>query len=89
MPAFDWFHYVLQPAALVRKETPSALVRIAEGLLDSPAFAQYVTDAGLRGVERQWLLAYLFYCRNVLCPAEGSPRLAALLELWAKQAMGS
>ena len=89
LPAFDWFHYVLQPAALVRKETPSALVRIAEGLLDSPAFAQYVTDAGLRGVERQWLLAYLFYCRNVLCPAEGSPRLAALLELWAKQAMGS
>lgn len=89
LPAFDWFHYVLQPAALVRKETPSALVRIAEELLNSPAFAQYATDAGLRGVERQWLLAYLFYCRNVLCPAEGSPRLADLLELWAKQAMGA
>lgn len=85
LPAFDWFHYVLQPAALVRKETASALVQTASKLLDSPAFRQYAQEAGLSGVGREWLLAYLYYCRNVLCPAEGSPRLAALLECWVKQ----
>jgi hypothetical protein len=85
LPAFDWFHYVLQPAALVRKETASALVQTARKLLDSPAFRQYAQEAGLSGVGREWLLAYLYYCRDVLCPAEGSPRLTALLECWVKQ----
>jgi len=82
-PAWDWFHYVLQPAILVQRQSRLELVRTAEALLASPAFREYASAAGLGNAAREWLMAYLLHCRDVLKPAEGSPRVPELLRLLA------
>lgn len=84
-PAWDWFHFVLQPAILVQRQPPARLASVAESLLVSPSFQAYARDAGLMGHEREWLLAYLLYCRDVLRPAEGSPRVVELLRVLAQK----
>jgi hypothetical protein len=84
LPGWDWFHYVLQPALLVQKQSPDQLANTAEKLLQSTRFQQYATAAGIAGHRRAWLLAYLFHCRDVLRPAEGSPGTEALLRRLAE-----
>ena len=54
------------------------LATLAESLLNLPAFARYSERAGVRGIERDLLRAYLAYCVDVLRPSEG---LAATEEL--------
>ena len=49
-PAWDWFHYVLQPAILVRRQSAIALAQTAEALLESPAFQAYARAAGLGSI---------------------------------------
>ena len=87
-PAWDWFHYALQPAILVQHQSVGELANTAETLLQSPAFRSYAQAAGLADRECYWLLAYLLYCRDVLRPAEGSPRVVELISLltekWAR-----
>jgi hypothetical protein len=80
-PAWDWFHYILQPAILVMRKSGQALVRAAEEMLNHPVFRSYARSAGLEGLEREWLMAYLLHCRDMLRPAEGSPRIPELLQL--------
>jgi hypothetical protein len=80
-PAWDWFHFVLQPAILVQRQSGRTLARTAEALLASPAFTQYAESANLGSRIREWLLAYLLHCHHVLKPAEGSPRIPELLKL--------
>ncbi len=82
-PAWDWFHYVLQPAMLVQRQSVSVLARTAEDLLASEPFQAYAKTAGLGGNERFWLIAYLLHCRDVLRPAEGSPKTTELVKLLA------
>ena len=84
-PAWDWFHFVLQPAMLVQRQPPARLASLAESFLVSPLFQVYAREAGLIGHERDWLLAYLLYCRDVLRPAEGSPRVVELLRVLAQK----
>lgn len=84
-PAWDWFHFVIQPAILVEKLSLNALARKIEGLLISPAFQRYANAAGFSGWEREWLLTYLLYCREVIKPAEGLPEASRLLETLASQ----
>ena len=79
-PAWDWFHFVIQPAILVEKLPVPTLAGKFERLLASPAFQSYAKAAGLAGFERQWILAYLLYCRDVIKPAEGLLQTSALLE---------
>ena len=81
LPGWDWFHFVLQPAILVRKQTAAELAATAKALLGSPSFKTYAQASGLAGRERDWLLAYLWHCRRVLRPAEGSPRIDELLAM--------
>jgi len=82
-PGWDWFHYVLQPAILVQRQSGLGLTRTVEALLASPDFRKYASAAGLANAERGWLLAYLLHCRDVLRPAEGSPKVPELLKLLA------
>jgi hypothetical protein len=84
-PAWDWFHYLLQPAILVRRESAAALAETAHEFLASNAFGDYAQAAGIVGHEAELLLAYLLHCRDVLRPAEGSPRISELLSLLAPQ----
>jgi hypothetical protein len=84
-PAWDWFHYVLQNAALARRKRGAELFKIAENLLASAEFARYSRCAGLAGIGREWLRAYLLYCKNVLRPKEGSPQIEWLLANWRSE----
>jgi hypothetical protein len=78
IPAWDWFHYVIQTALLVERNGTAALLQRIEELLASPRFRMYADAAGIAGVEKQLLLGYLLHCAHVLKPAEG---LATLKEL--------
>lgn len=85
MPGWDWFHFVLQPAMLVQRQSSPELVRTTNRLLESNAVRNYMQAAGLAGKQREWLLAYLLHCRDVLRPAEGLQQTSELLRLLAQQ----
>jgi len=86
IPAWDWFHYVIQPAILVKRTRPLELIERMEGVLGSAAFKNYAHRARVQGLERALLLAYLLYMVNVIKPSEGSAEnkemLRALGERW-------
>jgi hypothetical protein len=82
-PAWDWFHFVIQPAILVQRLSTTMLSEKFDRLLNSPSFQRYAQTAALAGFERQWVLAYLLHCRDVIRPAEGLPQTSALLETLA------
>ena len=78
VPGWDWFHFVLQPALLVRRESTDALLLRLENLFRSAAFTAYAERAGIKGRERALALAYLAYGTRVTKQTEGLDRLAAL-----------
>jgi hypothetical protein len=80
IPAWDWYHYWLQPAILVERAPIPALIERVESLLVSDLFKRYSTLARISGLERPLLFAYLHYCVEVIKPSEG---LAATRELLA------
>ena len=86
IPAWDWFHFILQPAVLVEKLPAEPLSQRAEQLLAAPAFQHYAEAAKIRGFERALLLGYLAHCTEVIRQTEGAPALsgarAILLERW-------
>ncbi len=80
LPAWDWFHYLVQSSILVlRLPTTSILSRI-ESLLSSSEFRAYTARVGLAGHERTWLQLYLLYVIRVLRPSEGLIENSQLLE---------
>lgn len=80
LPAWDWFHFVLQPAILVERLAGPALEQRTERLLASSAFQTYAARCRVAGVERELLLAYLLHCVEVLRPSEGLATTRALLD---------
>lgn len=89
-PAWDWFHFVMQPLILVRKLSASALAAEATRLLQSPEFARYAAVAKIEAAAPVFFLAYLLYSRDVLKPTEGMEATEALLarlaEVWTRPA---
>ena len=71
LPGWDWFHFVIQPAILVRKAEIKELIRLVETLLASDAFRAYAQKASIQGFERALLLAYLLHLVEVIRPSEG------------------
>ena len=92
IPGWDWFHYVIQSAILVRHLPTSALVQRVEGLLGSEAFQQYAGCGGIVGCERELALAYLLHVVEVIKPSEGLAQtrdlLRALSTCWRKDSAG-
>jgi hypothetical protein len=80
-PAWDWYHFEIQPLLLVKKLKVPSLADEVERMLDSDSFGAYAAAANIREVRRPLLLAYLLYCRDVLKPSEGRTETSALLEL--------
>ena len=78
IPAWDWFHYVVQPAILVEHLPALRLVQRVETVLGSEVFKAYAARAGIRGFERELCLAYLLHQVEVIKPSEG---LAAARDL--------
>lgn len=82
VPGWDWFHFQLQHAILVRRCSTEALIELSERLLVSEEFQRYASTAAICGHERPLLLGYLYYAVEVLRPTEGLDRLQALLRAW-------
>jgi hypothetical protein len=86
IPAWDWFHYVIQSGILVVHLPTAALVERVESLLGSDVFRQYATRGGIVGCERELVLAYLLHAVEVIKPSEGlvptRELLAALAARW-------
>ncbi|MGA2865996.1 MAG: hypothetical protein ABSF95_16100 [Verrucomicrobiota bacterium] len=76
---WDWFHYLIQRAILVERRPTRELAGRVEGLLNSEPFQRYAAHAGLRGCERELVLAYLLYSAEVIKPAEGLPQTRDLV----------
>jgi len=87
-PAWDWFHFVVQPLILVRRLSAPALAVEVERHLRHPEFVQYAAAAKIESWVRPLFLAYLAYCRDVLKPTEGIATTEALLALLAKNWSG-
>jgi hypothetical protein len=83
IPGWDWFHYVIQSAILVGRLPTSALMQRVEGLLGSEAFQRYAERAGIRGYERELVLAYLLHVAEVIKPSEGLAPTRELLHALA------
>lgn len=71
VPCWDWFHYVLQPAILVKRLPIDRLLELSRSLLASGAFKAYAARTGTAGRAEQLLKAYLAYCVEVIRPSEG------------------
>jgi hypothetical protein len=84
-PAWDWFHFVIQAAILVEKQSGATLARTAQSMLGSAPFNAYAREAGLAGREPLWLLAYLLHCRDVLGQSPILPEIPELVSLLAQQ----
>lgn len=78
VPGWDWFHFVIQPAVLVRRESVLRLFERFERLLTGEGFLCYATHAGINGHERALALAYLCHCTRVTRQSEGWETVAAL-----------
>jgi hypothetical protein len=78
LPGWDWFHFVIQPAVLVRREPTLKLLARLEQLLASDSFVRYARHAGISGAERALALAYLSHCTRVIKQTEGLDRVERL-----------
>ena len=78
VPGWDWFHFVIQTALLVRREPAEDLLSRFEHLLDSAQFSNYATRAGIGEHGRALALAYLAGCIRVTRQTEGREQLLEL-----------
>ncbi len=78
VPAWDWFHYVVQTSILVRKESPKKTLLRLQSLLTSRDFQTYADLTGIRSHEHSLLIAYLLHARQ-LRQTEGALQLETLL----------
>ena len=82
VPAWDWFHFELQHAILVRRLATRELVVLAKIILARPEFQRYAEATGAAGCAGALLLAYLYHAAEVLQPTEGLESLRALRRAW-------
>ena len=83
LPAWDWFHYVIQTGILVRRLAADQLISRVDAMLSSSDFKEYARHAEIDGCAEELLLAYLVYCIEILKPADSFEPTRALLEaLW-------
>jgi len=84
-PAWDWFHYVLQPEVLVRRAGPEAVLHRFAKFRRSTKFVRYVAQAGIESSVDALLLGYAIHCRDITRQTEGMPTIEGLVELLLRQ----
>jgi hypothetical protein len=89
LPGWDWFHFELQPALLVRHESAAQLLARCEKLLKSSEFLDYATTAGIGSHGCGLLLAYLANCLRVFNQTEGREQLLELEQVATRAWCGS
>src|ERR1051325_3100538 len=80
IPGWDWFHYLIQPAILVDHKSVNEIAEVLQDLLDSKEFKTYAKQAGIPGIDRELLVAYLAHFVEVINPAQGLEVNRALLK---------
>jgi aminoglycoside phosphotransferase (APT) family kinase protein len=80
VPAWDWLHFEIQTAILVHRESVAKLLGRIARLFGSPEFRAYAAKAGIAGLERAMLTAYLLHCVNIQPQTEGLAEIEALLQ---------
>ncbi len=71
VPAWDWFHYVVQKSILVQHHRAESVAASLAALLTSDEFQTYTQASGIAGHERALLLLYLLHHSEVVRPSEG------------------
>ncbi len=85
IPGWDWFHYAIQTAILVKRRPTLALANQAEALLTADSFKTYATRCCFAGFARELLLSYLFNVVEVIKPSEGGIESSELLTELARR----
>jgi hypothetical protein len=85
LPAWDWLHYVVQPAVLVARQSATEVAGAIVRLLDLPEFAGYAGAAGIAEVKRELTLAYLLQWLHVLKPAGKEQVAGSVLKILSEQ----
>lgn len=78
VPGWDWFHFVIQSALLVRREGAADLLARFEQLLSAAEFLSYAQRAGIGEHRHALALAYLANCLRVTRQTEGQEQLLEL-----------
>ena len=81
VPAWDWLHFEVQNAVLVRRENANRVMAGVGRVFATPEFRDYAEKAGIAGIERGLLVGYLLYCIAVVGQTEGLETLRAMLDL--------
>lgn len=85
IPAWDWFHYIVQTSILVERHSPERVAAELEQLFRSPRFQKYASDAGISQILEPLLLAYLLDQKLVVQPREGGELTDRLFQLlWSQ-----
>lgn len=79
LPGWDWIHFIVQPAVLVRRERADQTLARLEQLFASVEFGHYAKLAGIRDREWPLAMAYVSYCLRITQQTEGLARLESLL----------
>jgi len=79
-PAWDWFHFVIQPEVLVRRANPEAILGVFEQFRRSVPFNRYAEMAGIQANVNKMFLGYVLYCRDITRQTEGMPTIEGLVE---------
>lgn len=71
IPGFNWLHYGVQHAVLVRRMRGRALAARLRSVMDSKAWREHLAHAGWDDAADAPLRLYVRYMRAVFCPTEG------------------
>ncbi len=80
VPGWDWLHFEIQTAILVRRENAVTILKNLDRLFSDPDFCDYAQRAGIAGIERALLVAYLLHCAAIQPPTEGLASIESLLQ---------
>jgi len=80
VPAWDWFHYIVQTSILVRNESAEETLRRLHKLFASDLFTHYAQAANITAITFPLLIGYLMHALQ-LRPSERTAQLHQLLEV--------
>ena len=81
IPAWDWFHFIIQTSILVKRHSPERVAAELDQLIQSARFQKYAQAAGITSILEPLLLACLLHGKYVLQPQEGRHVTQQLFDL--------
>ena len=85
VPGWDWMHFEIQNAILVRRDNAETILKKLDHLFSDSIFCDYAKLSGFAGIERALLVAYLLHCAFIQPPTEGLASVESLLQALCSQ----